>query len=88
MKSNTVNKCIVWIVAAAASLLLMSHAAQAKGPLKVFILAGQSNMQGHANVGTIPYLAKDPKTEQMYQDIMGKDGKPNVYKKVSIGPSE
>ena len=31
-------------------------------PLKVFILAGQSNMQGHANVSTLDSLADDPKT--------------------------
>ena len=28
-----------------------------KGPLKVFILAGQSNMEGHAKVETFDYLS-------------------------------
>lgn len=31
-------------------------------PLKVFILAGQSNMEGPANVSTFDYLGDDPAT--------------------------
>ena len=31
--------------------------ASAAGPLKVFLLVGQSNMQGHAHVRTIEHLA-------------------------------
>ena len=31
-------------------------------PLKVYILAGQSNMQGHAKVSTLAYMADDPVT--------------------------
>ena len=78
------NKRLIWFVTATACLLLTSNFAQAKGPLKVFILAGQSNMQGHANVSTIGYLAKDPKTAPMYHDIMGANGKPKVCKNVWI----
>jgi len=33
--------------------------AQGKGPLKVFILSGQSNMDGQANVSTIDFLGED-----------------------------
>ena len=29
-------------------------------PLKVFILAGQSNMEGHAAISTFDYIGKDP----------------------------
>ena len=35
--------------------------AEAK-PLKVFILAGQSNMEGPANVSTFDYIGDDPAT--------------------------
>ncbi len=35
-------------------------AAQKKGPLKVFILAGQSNMDGQADISTIDFLGEDP----------------------------
>jgi hypothetical protein len=31
-------------------------------PLKVFILAGQSNMEGHAEISTFDYIGKDPLT--------------------------
>ena len=35
---------------------------KSKGPLKVFILAGQSNMQGWFGVSTFDSMADDPKT--------------------------
>ena len=31
-------------------------------PLRVFILAGQSNMEGHAKVETFDYIGDDPAT--------------------------
>ena len=46
----------------AATLLARSGALCASGkmgPLKVFILAGQSNMDGNANVSTIDFLGED-----------------------------
>ena len=30
-------------------------------PLKVFVLAGQSNMQGHAQIRTLSHIGMDPK---------------------------
>jgi hypothetical protein len=47
-------------------------------PLKVFILAGQSNMQGHAQSATFDSLADDPKTAPLLKEIRDKDGKPRV----------
>ena len=41
------------------SALSQAWAAQGKGPLKVFILAGQSNMDGQADVRTIDFLGED-----------------------------
>jgi alpha-galactosidase len=38
-----------------ASLLLAATGAEAK-PLRVFIVAGQSNMEGHARIETFDYL--------------------------------
>lgn len=46
---------------------------QAK-PLKVFILAGQSNMEGPANVSTFDYLGDDPATAPMLKKMRGPDG--------------
>jgi len=53
-------------------------------PLKVFILAGQSNMQGHASVSTFDSLAADPKTAPLLKEMRGPDGKPRVCEKVWI----
>ena len=38
-----------------------------EGPVKVFILAGQSNMQGHASLRTLEYLIYNPETAAEYQ---------------------
>jgi hypothetical protein len=46
---------------AAALLCALSPLCFAK-PLKVFILAGQSNMEGHAAISTFDYIGKDPRT--------------------------
>ncbi len=77
-----------------AGLLAISHAspshaqadkaAPAAKPLKVFILAGQSNMQGHARVSTFDSLADDPKTALLLTEIRDKDGKPKVCDRVWI----
>jgi hypothetical protein len=40
----------------------LMNSAVAAGPLKVYILAGQSNMQGHAHRSTFDYMGKDPAT--------------------------
>jgi len=53
-------------------------------PLKVFILAGQSNMQGHAKVSTFGHLAMDPKTAPMLKEMCQADGSPNVCDAVWI----
>ncbi|MFB3077532.1 MAG: sialate O-acetylesterase [Lysobacterales bacterium] len=38
-----------------------------QGPLKVFILAGQSNMQGHAALRTLEYLIYNSETAAEYE---------------------
>ncbi|MCE9609864.1 MAG: sialate O-acetylesterase [Chthoniobacter sp.] len=50
------------ILAVAVVLLAapLSPSVHATGKLKVFILAGQSNMDGQANVSTIDFLGEDP----------------------------
>lgn len=79
MKPNrlhyTVLVCILSVLPA--SLL------EAK-PLKVFILAGQSNMEGHAQISTFPAVAKDPKTADLYKEMVDAAGKPVVCKDVWV----
>ncbi len=50
---------------------------QAK-PLKVFILAGQSNMEGHAEIRTFDYIGDDPATAPLLKQMLAADGKPRV----------
>jgi alpha-galactosidase len=60
-------------------------------PLKVFILAGQSNMQGHADVRTFDPIGMDAKTAPILKEMLGADGTPRVCDKVwisSIGCAE
>lgn len=47
-------------------------------PVKVFILAGQSNMEGPAKVETFDYIGDDPATAPMLKTMRGADGKPAV----------
>ena len=53
-------------------------------PLKVFVLAGQSNMQGHAKVSTFEHIGMDPATKPMLAAMLGADGKPKVCERVWI----
>ena len=60
-------------------------------PLKVFILAGQSNMQGHAHVRTFDVIGMDPKTAPILKEMVNAEGTPRVCEKVwisSIGCAE
>lgn len=65
------------------SLLAMTLSAASK-PLQVFILAGQSNMQGHAKVTTFEHIGMDPATKPMLDEMLGADGKPKVCERVWI----
>src|SRR5947209_19337647 len=61
----------------------IANSAAAK-PLKVFILAGQSNMQGHVNVKTFDGMADDPKTAAILKEMRNSDGTPRVCENVWI----
>ena len=51
-------------------------------PLKVFILAGQSNMEGHAAISTFDYIGKDPLTAPLLKEMRNLDGSPRVCDQV------
>ena len=53
-------------------------------PLQVYVLVGQSNMEGHARVETIPYVAEDPATKALHSRLVGPDGKPRAAERVWI----
>ena len=44
------------------------------GPVKVFILAGQSNMEGHAGVQTLDRLGEQPSQRELLKKIKKPDG--------------
>ena len=80
---NTKNNRIVGAVVA---MSLAGNAAMAqragegkpretfKGPIKVFILAGQSNMEGHAGVKTLDRLGEHPTHGYLLKKIKNDDG--------------
>lgn len=59
-------------------------AAEGNEPVKVFLLAGQSNMEGHGFIkaepqrnggkGSLEFLTKDPATAGRFQHLLGKNG--------------
>ncbi len=64
-------------------LLVLTATAHAES-LQVFILAGQSNMQGHAKVSTFPHIGMDPATAPMLAEMQNADGSPKVCERVFI----
>jgi alpha-galactosidase len=74
------------ICAAVVALLAVAGSATAADkPVKVFVLAGQSNMEGHGFIpadpkrndgkGSLEYLTKDKTTADKFKHLLGKDGK-------------
>jgi alpha-galactosidase len=61
-------------LAALTSLPGALPAADAPRPVKVFILAGQSNMEGKAKVSLLDYQAEQPATRDLFKHLR-KDGK-------------
>ena len=47
------------ITPAAASIALAEGQPVGRGPVKIFLMAGQSNMEGHAKLSTIDFLGED-----------------------------
>ena len=78
-KKTTTMKHILLL----ALLLVTTRTAVAK-PLQVFILAGQSNMQGHAKVSTFEHIGMDPATKPMLDEMQNADGTPKVCERVWI----
>jgi len=53
-------------------------------PLKVYILSGQSNMQGQGLYTTYSHIAMDPATKPMYDKMFKEDGTARVFDNVYI----
>jgi hypothetical protein len=76
----------LFILILTAIWLIPAHRANAapKKPLKVFILVGQSNMQGHAKISTLEHIGMDPKTKPWLLDLQEKDGSPKVFENMRM----
>lgn len=71
------------IAISAIAVLSLGFTLQAEAkPLKVFILAGQSNMEGPAHIRTFEGIKEDPATADIYKEMTGPDGKPVVCQDV------
>lgn len=82
MKSPREFRLAPLLVIAALAIIPL-RAAEPKA-LKVFILAGQSNMEGHARIETFDYIGDDPSTAPLLSQMRGPDGKPRVCDNVWI----
>lgn len=69
MKSLTALLCALFCVAVVQA---------EEKPLKVFILVGQSNMEGHAKISTFDYIGDDPATVPLLEMMRASDGTPSV----------
>jgi Carbohydrate esterase, sialic acid-specific acetylesterase len=76
-------KLLTTLITVSAFLCGASFAATKK-PLQIYILAGQSNMQGHAKISTFEHIGMDPATKPMLAEMLGADGKPKVCDRVWI----
>ncbi len=82
MKQNTCGHVIMKYIATFLITTLVAATSVEAKPLKVFILAGQSNMEGHAEVRTFDYIGKDPLTAPILKEMRNPDGTPRVCDRV------
>lgn len=73
-RSTIVGPLLFLAVCTSTQLPLMAG----EKPVKVFILVGQSNMEGHAKVETFDYLEDDPETAMLLKKMRDADGEPRI----------
>ena len=84
MRNPRIDRMNAMLFAALFGALCAAASPAAAEPLKVFILAGQSNMQGWAGISTFDSLADDPQTAPILQEMRNADGSPRVCERVWI----
>jgi alpha-galactosidase len=73
------------MILASAVVVVCSGSAMAAGkPLKVYVLAGRSNVQGHARAETFGYIGDDPATVPMLKEMRGPDCKTRACENIWI----
>jgi alpha-galactosidase len=72
MKKQLITTVV--IAAALVAAVSFTSVAAAGGTVKVFILAGQSNMEGHGGIRTIGLMANDPTCVPLLKKLKNADG--------------
>ncbi|MFN4904509.1 MAG: sialate O-acetylesterase [Planctomycetota bacterium] len=81
----------IWVLLCLWNLSSTALSEDTKKPLQIYILAGQSNMQGHAKISTFEHIGMDAATKPMLDRMIDAKGKPTVCQRVwisSIGCAE
>ena len=81
----------LWVLLCLWNLSSTALSEDTKKPLQIYILAGQSNMQGHAKISTFEHIGMDAATKPMLDLMIDAKGKPTVCQRVwisSIGCAE
>ena len=81
----------IWVLLCFWNLSSSALSEDTKKPLQIYILAGQSNMQGHAKISTFEHIGMDAATKPMLDLMIDAKGKPTVCQRVwisSIGCAE
>jgi len=76
--------CLAAVLFASAFAYAVEAPDAERVPLKVFILAGDSAMQGHAHVGSFDLIGLDPKSAPMLKKMRGGNGAPIISERVRI----
>lgn len=86
MMNQTLNRntALLSILTVIIAFTLQTDSIASDQPLKVYVLVGQSNMQGHAHVRTLEHVGMDPKTAPILHEIRGEDGVDRVHRDVWI----
>jgi hypothetical protein len=88
LRSRSLAGLALLVAASSAAAFATPEPAEAvvapRKPLRVYVLAGQSNMQGHAEIRTFDSMATDPKTAPLLAEMRTRNGKPRVCERVWI----
>ena len=78
-----IKKAVTPLLLVVVLVLTANLSAQDK-PLKVYLLVGQSNMQGHAHVKTLAHMGMDESMKAVLEEIQDSSGTPKVVDDVWI----
>lgn len=81
---SVVIRILICVIISQQSFAGEGNAENKPEPLRVYILAGQSNMQGHAKISTFEHIGMDPATKPMLDEMLDADGKPKICERVWI----